>query len=156
MNSHEYPRAACGFTLIELLIVLAIVAILSSIAYPSYADHVRKVRRLEGKLALLEVMHAQENQYGRGHRYFAFSATDPAAAEQRGLHWWSGASAAASAYELHAQPCAGAELAQCVEVVATPGTRRVDGGFRDAECGALTLSSTGEQRAATGASGCWP
>jgi type IV pilus assembly protein PilE len=141
-----------GFTLIELLIVLTIVGILCSIAYPSYAAHVLRTRRLEGKLALLEVMQAQESVYSRSNRYLAFSA---GANPDSAMRWWSGASAAASAYELHAQPCAEADLAQCVEIVATPGTDKVDGRFRDAQCGALSLLSTGEQRAATGHSACW-
>ncbi|MDB5959199.1 MAG: pilus assembly protein PilE [Massilia sp.] len=150
-----------GFTLIELLIVLTVVSILCSIAFPSYAAHVLRTRRLEGKLALLQVMQAQESVYSRSNRYLAFSADANAGAGSGGdagsaaVRWWSGASATASAYELHAQPCANADLSQCIEIVATPGTDKVDGRFRDAECGALSLLSTGEQRAATGRSACW-
>jgi type IV pilus assembly protein PilE len=147
-----------GFTLIELLVVLAIIAIVASIAYPSYAAHLVRARRLEGKVALFETMHRQENAYSRGNRYLAFTAdtADPAASTANGFKWWSGARPADSAYEIRAQACEGAALAQCVEVVATPGTPRVDSRFRDTECGVLTLVSTGESRAATGKSGCWP
>jgi len=151
-------RRCRGLSFIELLIVLTITGILASIAYPSYANHVLRARRLEGKVALLETMHQQEILYSRSNRYGAFSYDSPGAG-QAAFRWWSGPTAAASAYELHAQPCAGAGpagLAQCVELVATPGTGRVDGRFRDPACGALILSSTGEQRADTGNPACWP
>lgn len=147
-----------GLTLVELLVVLAIIGIIASIAYPSYAAHLVRARRLEGKVALFETMHQQEAVYNRGNRYIAFSAEggEPAGAPINGFKWWSGTRPADSAYEIRAQPCEGTQLAQCVELVATPGTERVDQRFRDAECGALTLVSTGESRAATNQPGCWP
>jgi type IV pilus assembly protein PilE len=145
-----------GFTLVELLIVMTIISILSSIAYPSYAAHVLRARRLEAKVALVESMHLQEKLYSRSNSYAAWSAAQPADPAAGTFKWWSGASAAGSAYELHAQPCGDASLAQCVEIVATPGTAMVDGRFRDPDCGALSLRSTGEQRAASGNARCWP
>ncbi|WP_426197517.1 type IV pilin protein [Massilia sp. DWR3-1-1] len=145
-----------GFTLVELLIVMTIISILSSIAYPSYAAHVLRARRLEGKVALVEAMHLQEKLYSRSNSYAAWSADQPAAPAAGAFKWWSGVGAAGSAYELHAQPCGDASLAQCIEMVATPGTAMVDGGFRDPDCGALSLRSTGEQRAASGNARCWP
>ncbi len=152
-----FLKSRSGFTLIELLIVMTIIGILSSVVYPSYASHLIRARRLEGKIALLETMHRQELLYSRSNRYAAFSADT---GTDNGFRWWSGVRAAASAYELRAQPCAGASggdnLAQCVEVVATPGTQRVDVRYSDPACGALTLVSTGEQRAATGDPACWP
>lgn len=156
---HGHRRRRRGFTLIELLIVLVIAAILAAIVYPSYAAHVVRSRRLEGKVALFEAMQQQENLYGRSYRYAAFSAESAAAAASGGndgFKWWSGASAALSAYELRAQPCAGTDLAQCVEVLAMPGTARVDSHFRDPECGILSLNSTGERRAQTADPACWP
>lgn len=146
-----------GFSLIELLVVLAIAGVLASLAYPSYAAYMTRARRLEGKVALFDIMHQQENLYGRNNQYARFGADDGDGAGQgQGLRWWSGATAAASAYELHAQACAGVSLAQCVEVVAVPGTARVDSRFRDPACGALTLRSTGERLAETADPACWP
>lgn len=144
-----------AFSLVELLVVLAICGILASIAYPSYAEHGRRARRLEGKVALLEMMQLQERLYTRTNRYAAFSA-DAMGADQDGFRWWSAARAADSAYELLARPCEQAGLALCVELVAMPGTGKVDARFRDPECGALILVSTGEQRAEGPGRGCWP
>lgn len=154
-------RLRHGFTLIELLVALAIVAILSAIAYPSYATYVLRTRRLEGKVALFEAMQQQENLYSRRWRYAAFSADVPGAGQGGrdgggDFKWWSGASAAVSAYELRTQPCAGSDLARCVEVLAIPGTARVDSAFHDPGCGILILSSTGERRAQGGERACWP
>ncbi len=142
-----------GFSLLELLVVLAIVSILSGLAYPSYADYLTRARRMEGKLALIEMMQRQEALYARTNTYAQFAADTPL---RDGFRWWSAATAADSAYELLARPCADAGLAQCVEIVAVPGTNRVNGRFRDPRCGALTLRSTGEQSAELNGKDCWP
>ncbi|MGZ5183358.1 MAG: type IV pilin protein, partial [Ramlibacter sp.] len=83
----------------------------------------------------------------------AFSSAADAQAD--GFRWWSGSSAAASFYELDAHACPDQDLADCVEVRATPGTARVDGRFRDPECGVLRLDSRGVH-AAEGTGRCWP
>ena len=142
-----------GFSLLELLVVLAIISILSGLAYPSYADYLIRARRMEGKLALIEMMQRQEALYSRINTYVEFSADTP---PRDGFRWWSAATAADSAYELLARPCTDAGLAQCVEIVAVPGTARVNGRFRDPRCGALTLRSTGEQAAELDGKDCWP
>jgi len=151
-----------GFTLVEMLIVVAIMAILASVAWPGYAGYVVRTRRTEGQIALIEAMQRQERYFSRHNTYIAFSAAadDPEAAA---IPWWSGATAAASAYELDADACPGRTLADCVEIRARPGTTRVDGKFRDPDCGALTLDSFGSQGAQGaqagqgGATGrCWP
>lgn len=156
-----------GFSLIEVLAVLAIVSILCSVAYPSYAMHIVRARRVEGMIALMEAMQRQQAIFLRTNQYVEFSSgggADPAP-DVNGFKWWSGANPVASAYELHARACTdagadvgagGAALAQCVEIVASPGTALVDGRFRDPECGALTLVSTGERRSGGTAKGCWP
>lgn len=144
-----------GFTLVELLVVLAIVSILGAIAYPSYARHVVKARRVEAQLALVEAMQRQEQYRALHHSYVAFSSASTDA-DGRQFRWWVGASPEDSAYELDGRACAGQAISQCIELRARPGTANVDTGFRDPDCGVLSVDSTG----ALGASGkgrrCWP
>ncbi|HZV65969.1 MAG TPA: type IV pilin protein [Telluria sp.] len=148
-------RRHAGFTLVEVLVALAIVAILAAISYPSYAGYITKTRRIEGQVALLELMQQQERFYTRHNTYLAFSSdtADPQAAAFR---WWSGGSASASAYELRGRACPGLTLAQCVEIEAMPGTAKVDANFKDRECGTLTLNSGGEHAASGSSARCWP
>ncbi len=53
-------QSSKGFTLIELIITVAIVGILAAIAYPSYQDTIRKSRRSDARVALLDLQMAQE------------------------------------------------------------------------------------------------
>lgn len=142
-----------GFSLVELMIVLAVLLILAVLAYPSYADSVRKSRRTEGQMALVEAMGSQEHYYAEHRTYKVFSAKDT---NLEGFRWWSGRSAATSAYELDAFPCTGYSADQCIVLRARPGTERVDTRFRDPECGVLTLDSAGRQTASGASLSCWP
>ena len=49
-----------GFTLIEVMIVVVIVAILATVAFPAYQDTVRKSRRSEAKISLLQIAQIME------------------------------------------------------------------------------------------------
>ena len=142
-----------GFTLIEALIMLAIVGILGALAYPTYAGYIVRTRRTEGMVALIDAMQRQERYRLRYNSYVPFSAEAPG---PEGFARWSGANAAASAYEIDAYACPGRDIAECVEIRARPGTARVDARFRDPDCGTLTLDSTGRQGAQGTGARCWP
>jgi type IV pilus assembly protein PilE len=144
-----------GFTLIEMLVVLAICGVLAAIVYPSYAAHLTAARRLEGQVALLDAMQKQEAYY-TGHNTYVVFSSSAAAAEGARFRWWSGSTAAQSAYELSAQACPGVPLQRCVELHAVPGTPKVDASFRDRECGTLTLNSAGQSGATGPRKRCWP
>jgi type IV pilus assembly protein PilE len=142
-----------GFSLIELMIVVAIMTVLAALAYPSYAESVRRSKRIEAQIAMVEVLQ-EEDRYREDHRvYAAFSAADGAAGPFR---WWSGSSAGRSAYEIDAYPCPDAGLEQCVVVRARPGTSKVDAGFREPDCGVLTVDSAGRKGASGTSASCWP
>ena len=143
-----------GFSLIELAVAVAVAGIIAAIAYPSFQQHVIRTRRTEGQGALQALMQQQERYFTQNNRYIAFApgASDPDAQQFR---WWSGTSAAYSAYEIEAKACDDEDIADCVQLVATPGTERVDRHYRDATCDRLTLTSTGLRQASGPGPRCW-
>ena len=135
-----------GFTLVELLVCIAMVALLAAVALPSYQFAIRKVKRAEGRAALLKLMQQQEQLYSQRMSYLAFSSssTDP---DQRRFVWFSAETAASSAYEIDALACTGRSLSECVMLRARPGTEKVNTGFSDTQCGTLRLDSLGHKDA---------
>ena len=150
------PAATLGFSLIELLSALAIMSLLLALAMPAYHGHVVRAKRVQGQAALLRLMQQQERYYSQNNRYLAFSSASPAPQAQQ-FPWWSGeGGAASSAYEIEALACPGLTIGQCVLLRATPGTSKVDAQFQDADCGVLSLNSTGQRGSSGTASHCWP
>lgn len=49
-----------GFTLIEVMIVLVIMGIIAAVAYPSYSSHVRKTRRSDAMVSLMNMAQSLE------------------------------------------------------------------------------------------------
>ena len=58
-----------GFTLIELMVTVVIVGILAAIVYPGYQQVVRKSRRAEAKVALLDLAARQERYFTMNNKY---------------------------------------------------------------------------------------
>ncbi|MGK5020666.1 type IV pilin protein [Janthinobacterium lividum] len=146
----------CGFSLIELLAALAITSLLLALAVPAYHGHVVRAKRVQGQAALLRLMQQQERYYSQNNHYLAFSSALPAPQVQA-FPWWSGeGGAAGSAYEIEALACPGLTIKQCVLLRALPGTVKVDAQFQDADCGVLSLRSTGQRSSSGPASHCWP
>lgn len=148
-------KRTAGFSLIEIMIVLAIVGILASIAYPGYNNYITRSRRIEGQMALLDILQQQERFYSLHNTYVAFSAESTDGPARR-FKWWSGGDASGSAYELRGEACPDRDISECIVVTAVPGTANVDGRFRDAECGSLTLNSIGQRGPSGLAKRCWP
>jgi type IV pilus assembly protein PilE len=143
-------RASDGGTLLGMLVALVIIGILSAIAMPVWSEAVIRMRRSEAQAALQELMQQQERHFTRFNSYVAFSAVTDS--EYR---WWSGRSARSSAYELEGKACDGQQIRDCVQLVATPGTPKVDSRFRDPQCERLILTSSGLHLATGPSRNCW-
>jgi len=145
-----------GFSMIELLVVCVIAMLLAAVAAPAWNDHLVRTRRHEAQATMQRLMLQQERYFTQHGSYLAFGPAvqgdDP---EQRQFQWWSGATAPASGYEIEGKACDGHTLDTCVQLVATPGTPRVDARFRDADCGELTLTSSGLRQAGGPRADCW-
>ena len=149
-------NTARGFSMIELLVVCIIAMLLAAVAAPAWTDHIVRTRRHEAQATMQRLMLQQERHFTQHGSYLAFGAAvqgdDP---EQRQLQWWSGATAPASSHEIVGRACDGRTLDACVQLVATPGTSRVDARFRDAACGQLVLTSSGLRQASGPQADCW-
>jgi len=140
-------RAQTGVTLMELLTVVTIIGILAGIAYPAYQKSVTKTRRRAAEACVSEYAGFMERYYTANLRYVddmgnppALPALDCASASSTGPYYSYGYSGtpSASTYTLKATP---------------QGKQSTN----DAQCGALTLTETG-QRGVTGTAGtasCW-
>ena len=148
----EKARGVDGFTLVELMIAVAVAAILAAVAYPSYQEAVRRGKRAEGRAALMQLMQQQERYYSLRNSYIAFSSASTDDDEKK-FKWFSGDSAAASAYEISGVACDGEKIENCVQLIAQPGSQKVDKNFADPVCGKLTFTSTGVKGA--DGNGCW-
>ena len=107
-------RAPCGFSLLELMAVVAIIAILVNLALPLYQKQSNKVRLLDGKNKLMEVMHLEQLFFARHLHYsdklkddLNLPVVDGVVLSDQGF------------YLLSAKPCESG-LDECVQLVATP------------------------------------
>ncbi|KQQ42506.1 pilus assembly protein PilE [Duganella sp. Leaf126] len=145
-----------GFSLIELLVVSIIAMVLAAVAAPLWTEHVVRTRRYEAQATMQRLMLQQERYFTQHGSYLAFGAdVDADDPDVRSFQWWSGATAPASGYEIAGKACDGHTLDSCVQLLATPGTQRVDARFRDTDCGQLRWTSSGLRQADGPQTTCW-
>lgn len=65
----KYPSSKQGFTLIELMITVAVVGIITAIALPSYSEYVRRSRRSDARVVLLQNAQFMERFLTENDRY---------------------------------------------------------------------------------------
>jgi type IV pilus assembly protein PilE len=127
-------RGGAGFTLIELMIVVAVVALLARIAYPAYMDSVRKARRSDARIALVNASQALERYNTEKNTYvgatFGPGASDVYKAQsENGYYTLSAGVPTLNAYTLTATPAGGQAVDKCGSFTLTQaGVRDVSGG----------------------------
>jgi len=70
---HQYPSGGrtrtAGFTLIELMIAIVIATVLITIAVPTYQAQIRKSRRTEARMAVLDLASREERFLSTANSY---------------------------------------------------------------------------------------
>jgi len=127
-----------GMTLVELMVTVAVLAILASIAIPQYTKQTTKARRSDATTALARA--AIEMETCRA-QLLTYTGCAPTATTESGIYTLTAAiTGGGTGYTLTATPVADGKQAN------------------DAECGNLTLASTGAKGhsgSASDSSLCW-
>ncbi len=125
-----------GFTLIELMVAVVIIAILASVAYPAYQDSVRKGRRVDAKVALMDAAQIMERYFTENMTYATAPATLIPATSTNGDYAVSLVTNTASSFQLNAVPSSTRQTGDPC------GTYTLDGtGNKDVTGGTLTKSA---------------
>ena len=135
-----------GFTLIEVMVAVAVIAVLASIAFPSYQEAVRKSKRAEGKVAVLEALQQQERYATNFNTYLPFSA----GADALPIKTYSGTSGKDSAaFLIKADACDNQTIDICVVVTGVPT-------YSDPKVSAISITSSGVKNCnGTSSTECW-
>jgi len=141
LNTLNRSASTKGFSLVELLVVIAIVGILIAVGYPSYADFLKKSRRADGTLALMEATQAMERCKST---QFTYATCTLSGALQNSPEGY---------YSIALSP---APTSSAFTIVATPKDQQA----KDAECKTISIDHLGKRTSTPGTAGqddnnCW-
>lgn len=129
-----------GFTLIELMIAVAIIGILASIAYPAYQSEVRRTKRSDAKVNLVDTSQRLERCFTQFGAYNNAGCNVAAYNTENGDYKVTISNLSATTYTLTA--------------TALSNTQK-----NDSDCVTLTLDHTGlkgsKNAGGTDTTGCW-
>jgi type IV pilus assembly protein PilE len=151
MNLRVFRRQQAGVTLMELLIVVAIISIISAVAYPSYTQFVTRSKRTAGATALMQIADRQQQFFMDNKRYATTLTSlgydnDSIMIDEDGQVVTTGSDDRIYSIQISASNIVTYDL------TATPQLMQAK---KDSECGALTLTHTGEKGNSGSGDGCW-
>jgi type IV pilus assembly protein PilE len=137
-----------GFTLVELMVTIMVATILMSIAIPAYTSQIRKSRRTDARVALLDLASREE-------RYFSTQNAYTSSAANLGYAGSFPQTVGSGYYTVSVcvgatNPCTGAAATGSVfRVTATPTGPQAN----DTQCATFSVDNTGAQTATN--TTCW-
>lgn len=146
------PALQRGFTLIEMMVVVLIVALLASIGYPSYTAYIAKSHRQAAKNWAYQITDRQEQYFLDNRSYAPDLTTLGFAQDVMGLDADGQLSAPSVDDRYLFTIVPGANPATEYTVTMVPFDIQAQ---RDAKCGNLTLTHTGEQDNSGPYDDCW-
>jgi type IV pilus assembly protein PilE len=147
----DLPKIQRGVTLIELLVVVAIIAFLSAIAFPSYDRYIVRTKRAVAQNVLMQVADRQQ-QFFMDNKRFAANLTNLGFGASPFVVDDDGAATVAG------DPDAvySVTLSNVTQTTWTATAAPLNGQLsRDADCGNLSITQSGDRDSAGGGSNCW-
>ena len=132
-----------GFTLIELMLVVVVLGIIAAIAYPTFIEQVRKSRRADARVTLMEIAQRQERRFTETNSYTG-NLTDlgyPSSPTTSPEGW----------YVISVTSLPAGDLTQSFTLTATTAGAQTE----DTQCATLTLNSQGTKGSTGGGTTCW-
>ncbi|HWM70709.1 MAG TPA: type IV pilin protein [Steroidobacteraceae bacterium] len=153
MSVRFKQRRTGGFTLVELMVTIVVASILISIAVPAYQAQVRKSRRTEARMAVMDLATREERYYSVNNDYsnsalqLGYGTVDTQIKDQTVGNGY---------YQVTVENTLAAPLAAPPKRAAFTITAKASGSqLKDAPCQQFVVDQSGTQTSTPSASDCW-